>query len=210
MGEKSTGDKSVMKLVGLTGNIASGKSSVSQILKSLGSEIIDMDKIGKEIQDENYKGVLERIRKCFGETVIVKNKLDRKKLAKIVFSSEEALSKLNEIMIPLMTERLLSEIESLKRKGVKIAVVDGAILYEAGWDRLVDEVWVVYTPRDLQVKRLTEREQMTSEEANARIDVQMSIDKKIMRADFVIDNSGDLDHLKQQVNELWQKMFHSI
>lgn len=194
-----------MKIIGLTGNIASGKSSVSKILKEFGAEIIDMDSIAKEIQDKNYGSVLERIRNQFGDTVVINNRLNRKKLAKIVFSSKDALKALNDIMVPLMTEKLVKEIEEQKKLQTKIIVIDAAILLEAEWDKYVDKLWVVYTPYEIQMKRLTEREKIAFDEANMRIEAQMSINEKIMKADVVIDNSKDFKHLYNQVKTLWEK-----
>ncbi len=195
-----------MKIIGLTGNIASGKSSVSKILKELGAEVIDMDSIAKEIQDENYDNVLDKIRNRFGDSVVINNKLNRKKLAQIVFSNQDALKALNDIMVPLMTEKLLKEIEKQKKLQTKIIIIDAAILLEAEWNRYVDKLWVVYTPYEIQMKRLTEREKIALDEANMRIEAQMNINEKIMKADVVIDNSKDFKHLYKQVKTLWEKI----
>ncbi|MGB9769550.1 MULTISPECIES: dephospho-CoA kinase [Caldisericum] len=196
-----------MKVIGLTGNIASGKSSVSNILKDLGAKIIDMDDIAKEIQNLNYRGVLDKIRETFGDSVFQNgNMLDRRALGKIVFSNKNMLEKLNSIMIPVMTERLLEELEKAKRKGFDVVIVDAAILIEANWDRFVDEVWVVYTPKELQVRRLMERENIDKELALERVSSQMPIEEKIKRANVVIDNSGDFNELRNKVLELWERV----
>ncbi|BAL81041.1 dephospho-CoA kinase [Caldisericum exile] len=196
-----------MKVIGLTGNIASGKSSVSKILRDLGAKIIDMDSIAKEIQNTNYKGVVDKIRETFGVSVFQNGKqLDRRALGNIVFSDKKMLEKLNNIMIPVMTERLLEELEKAKNENVDVVVVDAAILIEANWDRFTDEVWVVYTPKELQVKRLIERENIDKELALERVNSQMRIEEKMKRANVIIDNSGDFEDLKQKVLELWRKM----
>lgn len=195
-----------MKIIGLTGNIASGKSSVSEILRNLGARVIDMDALAKEIQKNNYRGVLDRIREAFGEDVFIdSNTLNRRVLGEKVFRDKKMLEKLNEIMIPVMTEKLLEELDKAKKDNVKVVIVDAAILLEANWDRFVDEVWVVFTPKNLQLKRLMERENIDKEIAEERINSQMPIEEKIKKADVIIDNSGDFEALKERVVELWRK-----
>jgi dephospho-CoA kinase len=195
-----------MKVIGLTGNIASGKSSVSKILKSLGAKVIDMDSLAKDIQKENYKGVLDKIRENFGDNVFLGgNILNRRALGELVFRDKNLLQKLNDIMIPVMTEKLLEELEKAKKDNPKVIVVDAAILIEANWDRFVDEVWVVYIPLELQLERLMERENIERDLALERINSQMPIEEKIKKADVVIDNSGNLEELEKKVLELWKE-----
>jgi dephospho-CoA kinase len=199
-----------MKIIGLTGNIASGKSAISYILKSLGAEVVDMDKIGKQIQELNYKKVIEKIEKRFGKEIIENEKINRKKLGSIVFSDKQALIDLNSIMIPLMTEKLKRTIDENRKKETKVLVVDAAILFEANWDKFVDYVWVVYVPRETQINRLIKREKITQEEAIMRVDSQESIDEKIEKADVVIDNSKNLEAVKLKIFELWNAITISI
>ena len=199
-----------MKIIGLTGNIASGKSAISYILKNLGAEVVDMDKIGKQIQELNYKKVIEKIEKRFGKEIIENEKINRKKLGSIVFSDQQALIDLNSIMIPLMTEKLKRTIDENRKKETKVLVVDAAILFEANWDKFVDYVWVVYVPRETQINRLIKREKITQEEAIMRVDSQESIDEKIEKADVVIDNSKNLEAVKLKILELWNVITISI
>ncbi|NCO28813.1 MAG: dephospho-CoA kinase [Caldiserica bacterium] len=199
-----------MKIIGLTGNIASGKSAISYILKNLGAEVVDMDKIGKQIQEVNYKKVIEKIEKRFGKEIIENEKINRKKLGSIVFSDKQALIDLNSIMIPLMTEKLKRTIDENRKKETKVLVVDAAILFEANWDKFVDYVWVVYVPRETQINRLIKREKITQEEAIMRVDSQESIDEKIEKADVVIDNSKNLEAVKLKILELWNVITISI
>jgi len=199
-----------MKIIGLTGNIASGKSAISYILKNLGAEVVDMDKIGKQIQEVNYKKVIEKIEKRFGKEIIENEKINRKKLGSIVFSDQQALIDLNSIMIPLMTEKLKRTIDENRKKETKVLVVDAAILFEANWDKFVDYVWVVYVPRETQINRLIKREKITQEEAIMRVDSQESIDEKIEKADVVIDNSKNLEAVKLKILELWNVITISI
>jgi dephospho-CoA kinase len=199
-----------MKIIGLTGNIASGKSAISYILKNLGAEVVDMDKIGKQIQELNYKKVIEKIEKKFGKEIIENEKINRKKLSSIAFSDKQALIDLNSIMIPLMTEKLKRTIDENRKKEMKVLVVDAAILFEANWDKFVDYVWVVYVPRETQINRLIKREKITQEEAIMRVDSQESIDEKIEKADVVIDNSENLEAVKLKIFELWNAITTSI
>ncbi len=199
-----------MKVIGLTGNIASGKSEVSKILSNLGAVVIDMDNIGKGIQRKNKGGVMDKIITTFGNKFIKNGRFDRRTFGNYVFSDKEALSKLNEIMIPVMTEELKKILNDLSKEGIKVVVVDAAILFEAGWDKFADEVWVVYTPKALQLKRLRKRENISEDEALIRIEAQMPIEEKIHRADFVIDNSGDLATVEEQVLQLWNRVKNSI
>jgi len=199
-----------MKIIGLTGNIASGKSAISYILKNLGAEVLDLDKIGKQIQELNYKKVIEKIEKRFGKEIIENEKINRKKLGSIVFSDKQALIDLNSIMIPLMTEKLKRTIDENRKKETKVLVVDAAILFEANWDKFVDYVWVVYVPRETQINRLIKREKITQEEAIMRVDSQESIDEKIEKADVVIDNSKNLEAVKLKIFELWNAITTSI
>ncbi|NCQ52620.1 MAG: dephospho-CoA kinase [Caldiserica bacterium CG_4_8_14_3_um_filter_35_18] len=199
-----------MKIIGLTGNIASGKSAISYILKNLGAEVLDLDKIGKQIQELNYKKVIEKIEKRFGKEIIENEKINRKKLGSIAFSDKQALIDLNSIMIPLMTEKLKRTIDENRKKETKVLVVDAAILFEANWDKFVDYVWVVYVPRETQINRLIKREKITQEEAIMRVDSQESIDEKIEKADVVIDNSKNLEAVKLKILELWNVITISI
>ena len=199
-----------MKIIGLTGNIASGKSAISYILKNLGAEVLDLDKIGKQIQELNYKKVIEKIEKRFGKEIIENEKINRKKLGSIAFSDKQALIDLNSIMIPLMTEKLKRTIDENRKKETKVLVVDAAILFEANWDKFVDYVWVVYVPRETQINRLIKREKITQEEAIMRVDSQESIDEKIEKADVVIDNSKNLEAVKLKIFELWNAITTSI
>lgn len=195
-----------MKVIGLTGNIASGKSYISEVLKKLGAYIIDMDKVAKEVQERNCCSVLEKIRETFSSEVFNPDgTLNRKALGNKVFRDKNLLLKLNEIMVPVLTDILIEEIKKAKQLNVKAVIVDAAILFEANWDKLVDEVWVVFVPKELQKNRLMEREHITEQEALARIESQMPIEEKMKKADVVIDNSKDKETLERKVIELWKE-----
>ncbi|MCD6106654.1 MAG: dephospho-CoA kinase [Caldisericaceae bacterium] len=199
-----------MIIIGLTGNIASGKSAVSRFLKKLGADIVDLDQLAKKIQSQNVNDIIDKMEEVFGKEVVSNGKVNRKKLGSIVFSDKEKLNKLNEIMIPVMTKFVKKIIEEKRASGVEVLVVDAAILFEANWDKIVDTVWVVYIPKKLQLERLMKRENIGRGEALRRIESQMPIFEKIKRTDVVIDNSGDFSQMESQILELWKKIQNSI
>ena len=188
-----------MRFIGLTGNIASGKSKISEYLKTKGFKIIDADLIGKTILEDEF--IKNRLVRVFGTEIMNKDgSIDRKKLGTIGFSSKENLEKLNRITLPLLSKKIKKRINEYKRKKTKLIVLDAAILIEAKWNKIVDEVWVVYTNPEVQLDRLIKRENYSIEEAKNRIDAQMDIDEKLKYADVIINNSFDWENTKQQVD----------
>jgi len=188
-----------MRIIGLTGNIASGKSKISEYLKTKGFKIIDADLIGKTILEDEF--IKNRSVRVFGTEIMNKDgSIDRKKLGTIGFSSKENLEKLNRITLPLLSKKIKKRINEYKRKKTKLIVLDAAILIEAKWNKIVDEVWVVYTNPEVQLDRLIKRENYSIEEAKNRIDAQMDIDEKLKYADVIINNSFDWENTKQQVD----------
>ncbi|HOC53134.1 MAG TPA: dephospho-CoA kinase [Caldisericia bacterium] len=188
-----------MRIIGLTGNIASGKSKISEYLKTKGFKIIDADLIGKTILEDEF--IKNRLVRVFGTEIMNKDgSIDRKKLGTIAFSSKENLEKLNRITLPLLSKKIKKKINEYKRKKTKLIVLDAAILIEAKWNKIVDEVWVVYTNPEVQLDRLIKRENYSIEEAKNRIDAQMDIDEKLKYADVIINNSFDWENTKQQVD----------
>ncbi|HQJ56613.1 MAG TPA: dephospho-CoA kinase [Caldisericia bacterium] len=188
-----------MRIIGLTGNIASGKSKISEYLKTKGFKIIDADLIGKTILEDEF--IKNRLVRVFGTEIMNKDgSIHRKKLGTIGFSSKENLEKLNRITLPLLSKKIKKRINEYKRKKTKLIVLDAAILIEAKWNKIVDEVWVVYTNPEVQLDRLIKRENYSIEEAKNRIDAQMDIDEKLKYADVIINNSFDWENTKQQVD----------
>lgn len=189
-----------MRIIGLTGNIASGKSKISEYLKTKGYKIIDADLIGKTILEEDtIKNKLVRI---FGTEILNEDgSINRKNLGSIVFSSKKNLEKLNRITLPILSKKIRKKIDEYKRKKIKIVVLDAAILIEAKWDRIVDEVWVVYTNPEIQLDRLIKRENYTIDEAKNRIFAQMDINEKLKYADVIINNSFEWEKTKLQIDE---------
>ncbi len=189
-----------MRIIGLTGNIASGKSKISEYLKTKGFKIIDADLIGKTILEDEF--IKNRLVRVFGTEIMNKDgSIDRKKLGTIAFSSKENLEKLNRITLPLLSKKIKKRINEYKRKKIKLLVLDAAILIEAKWNKIVDEVWVVYTKPEVQLDRLIKRENYSIEEAKNRINAQMDINEKLKYADVIINNSFDWENTKLQVDK---------
>ncbi|WP_429162772.1 dephospho-CoA kinase [Desulfitispora alkaliphila] len=197
-------------IIGLTGGVASGKSTVSELLKQLGAKIIDADKVAREVV---LPGTLayEKIVQEFGESVLSETgQIDRKKLGNIIFSDESKRDKLNKITHPEIEKEIVKRIEFYRNSGADIIVVDAPLLIEAGMLHLVEELWVVYVDRDIQMERLIKRDQISKEKAKAIVASQMDIEEKKAHGDVVIDNSNKLEHTKLQVERLWTELLHRI
>jgi len=195
-----------MIVIGLTGGIASGKSTVAQMLSEMGAVVIDADKVGHEVfrpHTEAWRKVVA----AFGKDILGrKEEIDRNKLARLVFDDPGALKKLNSIMHPLMHEVVRQEIEGLRRKGVEVVVLEATLLIEAKWTDLVDRVWVTITPETDVVDRLVSRKGFTERQAKARIKSQTPIARRAKKADVVIENVSDMNALKKRVEGLWQQL----
>jgi dephospho-CoA kinase len=194
-----------MLVIGLTGSIGTGKSEVARQLEILGASIISADQVGHEAYTPNTEA-WEQVVAAFGDDILQDDKdIDRRKLGAIVFSDPSQLEKLNAIMHPRMARMVSDKIEVLCGQGVKVVVVEAALLFEAGWDTLVEEVWVTDTSEDIVVGRLKDRNGLSEEEAKKRINSQMNRAERIERSDFVIDNSSDMAGLEIAIKELWDR-----
>ena len=194
-----------MLVIGLTGSIGTGKSEVARQLEILGASIISADQVGHEAYTPNTEA-WEQVVAAFGDDILQDDKdIDRRKLGAIVFSDPSQLEKLNSIMHPRMARMVSDKIEVLCGQGVKVVVVEAALLFEAGWDTLVEEVWVTDTSEDIVVGRLKDRNGLSEEEAKKRINSQMDRAERIERSDFVIDNSSDMAGLGIAIKELWDR-----
>lgn len=194
------------RVIGLTGGMGSGKSTVSQYLAELGAVVIDADKVGHEAYEPNTETWKELV-KTFGKEIIAADKtIDRKKLGAIVFSNPESLNKLNGIVHPRMFEMMKQKITKARKEGAKVIVVDAAILFEANWTPLVEKVWVVVADEVNVVKRAVARTGLPEEQIRSRMRSQMSNEERIKRADMVIRNDGNMGDLRAKVKELWKKL----
>ena len=192
-----------MFVIGLTGGIATGKTLVSETLGALGATIINADLVGHEAYlpgTETWRAVVD----AFGEDIVGEDgQIVRPKLGAIVFSDPAKLELLNSIAHPRIYAMISDRIDALASEGVEIVVVEAALLIEAGWTPLADEVWVLTAPRETALSRLLGRG-LPPEQANARIDSQMPQDERVAHADVVLANSGGKDELEQAARAQWK------
>jgi len=190
--------------IGLTGGIATGKSTVSALLVNKGALLVDADAIAREVMLPGHP-VLAAVAEHFGQAVMLADgTLDRKKLGDIVFRDPSQRKALNDITHPAIREEIRERMAVLQREHPdKLVVVDIPLLFESGLEHMVERVMVVYAPESVQLERLMLRNQFTAEEASARIRSQMDIEEKKRKADIVIDNSGDVEETKRQVDRFW-------
>jgi dephospho-CoA kinase len=195
-----------MRIIGLTGGIASGKSLVSQRLAELGATLIDADKLGHESYrngTDTYRAVIE----TFGADVAGPDgEIDRRALGGKIFGNEDARHKLEAIVWPAIRRLAAERIEQLRAEGVPVVVLEAAVLIEANWLDLVDEVWLVETPRETAIARLAQRNGLTPDEAQKRLDAQLTNEQRRPHADVMIENDGALDDLQRAVDEAWAQI----
>ena len=197
----------VMKVIGLTGGICSGKSTVAGFLARFGAVVLSADEIGHEAF-EPHTQMWQRVVDEFGIEILADHdRVDRKKLGEIVFNSAGALTRLNQIMHPGMHQVAKSRIEELKRQGVEVVVLEAPLLIEANWLDLVDEVWVAVAGEATVVSRCSRRSGLSETEALARISAQNSVEEKLKYADVVIDTDVSLGELEARVKDLWEQKF---
>ncbi|SDN56049.1 dephospho-CoA kinase [Alkalicoccus daliensis] len=191
--------------LGLTGSIATGKSTVAEMLKQRGCPIIDADVIAREVVMPGT-GTLQKIKEHFGDEILQEDgTLNREKLGSIVFENPEERTHLNEIIHPAIRGEMKRQAEAAESQGAEIIVLDIPLLMESKLEYLVDKVLVVYLPEELQKKRLIERNGYSEKEAVQRISSQMSIEEKRQKADEIIDNSGSIEATEKQVKQLIEK-----
>lgn len=192
-----------MIVIGLTGGIGTGKSEVARILQGLGAALISADQVGHEAYNPHSE-IWQEVVKAFGEEILQSNgEIDRKKLGSIVFSHPQQLARLNQIMHPRMAAMVARRIEQLREEGVLVVVVEAALLFEAGWDSLVDEVWATDSTVEVIINRLQGRNGLSEEEIRKRINSQMPAKERLARVDVAIDNSGDVANLERTVQSIW-------
>ena len=190
--------------IGLTGGIATGKTTVADIFSSLGVEIIDTDEIAKDVVKPG-KPTLQLIIDSFGEDIIEKEskKLDRKKLRKLIFENNEYKKNLESILHPIIRQKTLDRILKIKSKYVIIVV---PLLIETGFIEIVDYVIVVDCPKEIQLKRLLERDQISKKDGENIIKNQINREDRLKKADTVIDTSKDIKSIINQVNKIYLRI----
>lgn len=192
--------------VGLTGGIASGKSTVAQWLVELGAALIDADALVREVEAPGGLAY-DAIVACFGREILLPDgQLDRKALGARVFSDDAARQTLNGIVHPAVQQLQRERVAQLEQQPGRVIVLDVPLLYEIGMDAWMHKVVVVWVPREVQITRLMQRNGLTRREAEARVKSQMSLDEKRRRADYVIDNSGSLQSTRAQTERVWQEL----
>ncbi len=194
-----------VKTVGVTGGIGSGKSSAVEVLAELGATVIDADRVGHEVYAPGTIG-FDQVVAAFGSGVVGDDgAIDRKRLGAIVFGDPAALARLNAVVHPLIRAGVAERVAAARAVGRAPIVVEAALLIEAKWDALVDEVWLVVAGREVIEARLTQQRGMDPAAVAARIKAQLSDEERRARADVVIDNSGTRDQLRAQIERLWRE-----
>lgn len=188
--------------IGLTGGIACGKSTVAAMLVALGAELIDADGLAREVVQPGSPG-LHQVVEQFGSGILrADGSLDRKALGQIVFADAGARNNLEQILHPLIRAMMRERMEEARRSSPdKLVVVDVPLLFESKLEWMFDETLLVYIPQELQLARLQERDGLSKEQAQRRIDAQIPIEDKRALADHVIDNSGDREATRRQVEQ---------
>ena len=196
-----------MLTIGLTGGIATGKSTVSALLRQAGFPIVDADIVAREVVEPGTP-TLEKIKLAFGPGIIDNGVLDRRKLGQIVFEDGAQLKKLNDIMQPAISSAMADKINFWRLQNVPILVLDVPLLFERDYDKnkSVDKIIVVTASEEIQLSRLENRDQLSNMEARNRVKAQLPMSQKIARADYVIDNNGRIEELQEQVTVLIKKI----
>ncbi|MDA8346185.1 MAG: dephospho-CoA kinase [Thermaerobacter sp.] len=195
-----------MRLIGLTGGIATGKSTVASILRELGASVVDADQVAHEVTSAGMPAVAEIAALLGPQFVQADGSLDRPQLARVVFHDAAMRKTLNGIVHPRVRAAMEEACARLEREGAPVAILDVPLLLEARDRYSVDQVWLVYAPEELQMRRLMQRNSLSEAEALARIRAQMPIEEKRRRADVVIDNTGDIAQLRAQVVRLFRNV----
>lgn len=194
-----------MRIIGLTGGIASGKSSVARILEKLGAPVIDADILAREVVKPG-KPAYGAIVTEFGDGILCSDRsINRKKLGQVVFADAEKLRILEGITHPAIRLEAERKLAKLRGAGARVVFYMAPLLIEAGAVSRVDEIWVVFTDRQTQIKRVVERDGLTLEEALQRISAQMPMEEKARLGSLVIDNRGTPEETEKLVQEIWAR-----
>ena len=195
-----------MRIIGLTGGIACGKSTVSTELRKRGATIIDADALAHELS-QPHQPLFHAYVQRFGREIVTEGgTLDRAAVARRVFADPAVRAEVEAIAHPIIRREAEERLRVAAQAQKRAAVLDVPLLFEAGWDTLADEIWVVALPREEQLARLLTRDKgMTEREARARIAAQMPLAEKCARADVVIDNSGTVEEIREYIGKLWKE-----
>lgn len=192
-----------MRIIGVTGGIGSGKSTVSRILADLGAKVVDADQIARKVVAKGEKALDELVAYFGSEILDERGELDRKKLGNMVFGNAEKLEYLNRVTHKYIAERMLEEVNRYRQdKNTELVVLDVPIPVDHGFLDVVDTVWVVSSDRETRVKRIMDRSGLTREEAVSRINSQMKEEEYLKIADETINNNGNIELLEKTVVKL--------
>jgi len=193
-----------MKVLGLTGGIGSGKSMVASMFAQLGADVIDADRLARDVVEPGQPA-LQEIASAFGRDILLSDgRLDRSKLGRIIFADPVARGTLNAITHPRIQERMAAQI-ALRASRPGVLIADIPMLYENERTDSVETVVVVWVDTQTQLRRLVERDGLSEDEARQRIAAQMPLDEKRARADVVIDNSGSRENTRRQVEAIYRR-----
>ncbi len=193
------------RIVGITGGLGSGKTTVCDFLRQGRAPVISADEISRCLMRPGHP-IYDRTVEEFGADVLdADGQLDRRLLGERVFSDAEARRRLNEITHPAIVDEMWRQVSRAKGQGAQVVVLDVPLLYEAGLEAMCDEVWVVWCRPEQQVRRVVQRDGLSEDEARRRLEAQMPLEQKVQRADRVIDNSGSKESLVAQVEEAWDR-----
>ena len=198
-----------MIAIGLTGVIGSGKSTVAKMLVARGAAYIDADLVGHRSYEEGTF-LHQRLIDEFGRGILAENgEIDRRRLGERVFGDPQALERLNAIVWPAMAETIEEDLRGFRLAKVEMAVLEAAVLFEAGWQRLVDEVWAVVASPEVARQRLAAKG-VAAEQAEARIRSQINNEARVQNVHVVIENNGNLAELEARVQSLWEALHRRI
>jgi len=192
-----------MLIIGLTGSLGTGKSTVAAMFATLGCQVVDADAITRELLTKN-QNCIKKVAKTFPGAILNKSKINRLKLAEIVFQNPRELKKLTQILYPEALKQVKQKILTYKKKG--FVVLDVPLLFESGWDKLAGITIVVKARRDQYVIRAQKRLGLTKAEVNQRLRMQYPLKQKCQMADIIIDNSGTINQTRSQVNAIFYRL----
>ncbi|WP_206811472.1 dephospho-CoA kinase [Paradesulfitobacterium ferrireducens] len=199
-----------MHTIGLTGGIGSGKSSVAGWFQTHGVPVLDADKIVHQLLAGNSE-TIARLAREFGQDILgTDGAVDRRALGRIVFNDEIRRRRLENILHPQVLAEMERERIVLKNQGEKVCIWDVPLLFEAGMDKFVDEVWVVWVPLETQIGRVLQRDKLSREEILARLQAQMPLEDKASRAETVIDNSKTWKETEERLKILWKRLVQDL
>ncbi len=195
-----------MLVIGLTGNFGTGKTTVAQMLAELGAVVINADELGHELLKHGTQAYKE-ILAAFGRSILKSNgEIDRDKLGRLAFDNPATLAQLNRITHPRLYDIVKQKLEKHRRGGTKVVVLEAALLLEAGWTPLVDQVWVTRAPEATIVDRLKSARNLDEDHVLLRLRRQMPQEEKVKSADVVIDTDCPLETLRTKISDLWRQL----